>query len=136
MNGFDGDIRDMLGCASHVEVCGIAGIWGICGTDHLPEIGPWGLPFFWTAPPIHEGREKGTANASQPKRNAYFPFKLLIINDINQYFNIHLHLISFIIYNRWIFIVKYLFGNKTYIIFAMWDNNINKQGVLGAYISP
>ena len=22
MNGFDGDIRDMLGCASHVEVCG------------------------------------------------------------------------------------------------------------------
>lgn len=51
-------------------------------------------------PPIHEGREKGTANASQPKRNAYFPFKLLIINDINQYFNIHLHLISFIIYNR------------------------------------
>lgn len=31
MNGFDGDIRDMLGCASHVEVCGIAGIAGICG---------------------------------------------------------------------------------------------------------
>ena len=30
MNGFDGDIRDMLGCASHVEVCGIAGICGIC----------------------------------------------------------------------------------------------------------
>ena len=82
------------GYASHVEVC------GICGTDHLPEIGPWGLPFFLDRPPIHEGREKGTANASQPKRNAYFPFKLLIINDINQYFNIHLHLISFIIYNR------------------------------------
>ena len=59
-----------------------------------------GSAVFWTAPPIHEGREKGTANASQPKRNAYFPFKLLIINDINQYFNIHLHLISFIIYNR------------------------------------
>lgn len=28
MNRFDGDIRDMLGCASHVEVCGIAGICG------------------------------------------------------------------------------------------------------------
>lgn len=28
MNGFDGDIRDMLGCASHVEVCGICGICG------------------------------------------------------------------------------------------------------------
>lgn len=22
MDGFDGDMRDMLGCASHVEVCG------------------------------------------------------------------------------------------------------------------
>jgi hypothetical protein len=59
-----------------------------------------GSAVFLDRPPIHEGREKGTANASQPKRNAYFPFKLLIINDINQYFNIHLHLISFIIYNR------------------------------------
>ena len=53
-----------------------------------------GSAVFLDRPPIHEGREKGTANASQPKRNAYFPFKLLIINDINQYFNIHLHLIS------------------------------------------
>lgn len=26
MDGFDGDMRDMLGCTSHVEVCGIAGI--------------------------------------------------------------------------------------------------------------
>ena len=31
MNGFDGDIRDMSGRASHVEVRGIAGIWGIAG---------------------------------------------------------------------------------------------------------
>lgn len=90
----------MRGYAGYEGYEGYAGYAGICGTDHLPEIGPWGLPFFWTAPPIHEGREKGTANASQPKRNAYFPFKLFIINDINQYFNIHLHLISFIIYNR------------------------------------
>lgn len=65
-----------------------------------PRNRPGRAAVFWTSPPIHEGREKGTANASQPKRNAYFPFKLLIINDINQYFNIHLHLISFIIYNR------------------------------------
>ena len=35
---------------------------GICGTDHLPEIGPAGLPFLDQPPPIHEGRETGTAN--------------------------------------------------------------------------
>ena len=58
MNGFDGDIRDMLGCASHVEVCGICGICGICGTDHLPEIGPWGLPFFGPPPQSTKGGEK------------------------------------------------------------------------------
>jgi hypothetical protein len=73
-------------------------IWG-AGRTTSPKSARPGCRF-WTAPPIHEGREKGTANASQPKRNAYFPFKFLIINDINQYFNIHLHLISFIIYNR------------------------------------
>lgn len=70
-------------------------------------------------PPTKAGRQKRQTINEPKKKNAYFPFKLLIINDINQYFNIHLHLISFIIYNRRIFIVKYLFGNKTYIIFAM-----------------
>lgn len=56
---------------------------------------------FWTAPPQStKGGKKERQTTSQPKRNAYFKFKLLIINDINQYFNIHLHLISFIIYNR------------------------------------
>lgn len=91
----------MLGFASHVEVCGIAGICGICGTDHLPEIGPWGLPFFGPPPPIHEGRKMGTENNQRSKKkNAYFWFNLLFINNINQYFNIYLHLISFIIYNR------------------------------------
>ena len=34
---------------------------GICGTDHLPEITPAGLPFLGP-PPIHEERETGTAN--------------------------------------------------------------------------
>ena len=55
--------------AGHIGICGICGedggyaeICGICGTDHLPEIGPWGLPFFGPPPPIHEGRKTGTAN--------------------------------------------------------------------------
>nr|UWG19207.1 MAG: hypothetical protein [Bacteriophage sp.] len=137
-------MRDMLGFASHVEVCGIAGICGICGdmrryggyggyggyaeicgicgicgTDHLPEITPAGLPFLVPPPPIHEERETGTANDLRvEKKNAYFVFNLLIINHINQYFNIHLHLIRFITYNRRIFIAKYLFENKTCSIFV------------------
>lgn len=56
---------------------------------------------FWSHPP--NLRRSENENGKQPasrKRNAYFMFNLLIINDINQYFNIHLHLISFIIYNR------------------------------------
>lgn len=78
-----------------------AGICVICGTDHLPEITPAGLPFLGPPPPIQEGRQMGTENNQRSKKkNAYFQFKLLIINDINQYFNIHLHLISLIIYNR------------------------------------
>lgn len=101
--------------------------WGICGTDHLPEIGPAGLPFFGPAPPIHEGRgnRNGKRSASR-KKNAYFVFNLLIINHINQYFNIRLHLIRFITYNRRIFIAKYLLNNKTCSIFAYVKNNINK----------
>ena len=113
--------------AGHIGICGICGedggyaeICGICGTDHHPEIGPAGLPFLTQPPPIHEGRETGTANDQRfEKKNAYFAFNLLIINNINQYFNTHLHLIRFITYNRRIFIAKYLFENKTCIIFAM-----------------
>lgn len=60
-----------------------------------------------------------TANDQRAeKKNVYFSFNLLIINHINQYFNIYLHLIIFITYNRRIFIAKYLFENKTYSIFA------------------
>lgn len=60
-----------------------------------------GSAVFWTAPPIHEGRKMGTENNQRSKKkNAYFWFNLLFINNINQYFNIYLHLISFIIYNR------------------------------------
>lgn len=92
---------------------------GICGTDHLPEITPAGLPFLDQPPPIHEERETGTANDLRAeKNNAYFVFNLLIVNNINQYFNIRLHLIRFITYNRRIFIAKYLLDNKTCSIFA------------------
>lgn len=72
-------------------------------------------------PPLQstKGGKKERQTTSRPKRNAYFQFKLLIINDINQYFNIHLHLIRFITYNRRIFIAKYLLGDKICSIFAL-----------------
>lgn len=54
-------MRDMLGFASHVEVCGIA---GICGTDHLLEITPAGLPFLGPPPPNPRRAENG--NGKQP----------------------------------------------------------------------
>ena len=81
-------------------------ICGIFGEDDMrdgppPRNRPGRAAVFDPAPPIHEGRETGTANNQRSeKKNAYFAFKSLIINYINQYFNIHLHLISFIIYNR------------------------------------
>lgn len=77
------------------------GICVICGTDHLPEIGPAGLPFLAPPPPANKGGETGTANDQRAeKKNAYFWFNLLIVNNINQYFNIRLHFIRFITYNR------------------------------------
>lgn len=85
-----------------------------------PRNRPAGLPFFGPTPPRLQrlGDRNGKRSTSR-KRNAYFVFNLLIINHINQYFNTRLHLIRFITYNRRIFIAKYLFGNKTHIIFAM-----------------
>lgn len=75
---------------------------------------------FWSHPPRLQRLETGTANDQRAKKkNAYFVFRSLIINHINQYFNIHLHLIRFITYNRRIFIAKYLFENKTCSIFAL-----------------
>ena len=92
---------------------------GICGTDHLPEIGPAVLPFFGPPPPacINHKNSNGKLPAGR-KKNVYFPFNLLIINHINQYLNIRLHLIRFITYNRRIFIAKYLLGDKICSIFA------------------
>jgi hypothetical protein len=102
--------------AGHIGICGIC---GICGTDHLPEIGPAGLPFLVPPPPLVKAGDRNGKRSTSQKKNAYFVFNLLIINHINQYFNIHLHLIRFITYNRRIFIAKYLLDNKMCCIFAL-----------------
>lgn len=48
-------------------------LFGVCGTDHLPEIGPAGLPFFGLTPSTH-GNHKIRAEKDQiaEKKNAYF----------------------------------------------------------------
>ena len=118
---WEGDMRDVIGEMGW-GICGtLLERWeGICGTDHLPEIGPAGLPFLDQPPPIHKGRETRTVNDLRAeKKNDYFVFNLLIVNHINQYFNICLHLIRFITYNRRFFIAKYLLDNKTCSIFVL-----------------
>lgn len=84
-----------------------------------PRNRPGRAAVFWTSPPSTKawGQERQTINEPK-KRNAYFVFNLLIINHINQYFNIYLHLIRFITYNRQIFIAKYLLGDKICSIFV------------------
>lgn len=85
-----------------------------------PRNHPGRAAVFGAAPQPTEIIKQERGKTSDPKKkNAYFQFKLLIINNINQYFNICLHLIRFITYNRLIFIVKYLLDNKTCSIFAM-----------------
>lgn len=85
-----------------------------------PRNRPGRAAVFGPAPPIHKrtGNRNGKRSANR-KKNAYFVFNLLIVNHINQYFNIRLHLIRFITYSRRIFIAKYLFENKTCSIFAL-----------------
>lgn len=84
-----------------------------------PRNRPGRAAVFWTSPPNprRTGNKNGKRSASR-KKNAYFVFNLLIINHINQYFNIRLHLIRFITYNLRIFTAKYLFDDKTCSIFA------------------
>lgn len=67
-----------------------------------PRNHPGRAAVFGAAPPQSKkgGKWERKTTSDPKKKNAYFSFKLLIINDINQYFNIHLYLIGFIIYNR------------------------------------
>jgi hypothetical protein len=85
-----------------------------------PRNRPGRAAVFWSHPPPNpRGAVNGNGKRSASrKKNDYFVFNLLIVNHINQYFNIRLHLIIFITYNRRIFIAKYLFENKTCSIFA------------------
>lgn len=84
-----------------------------------PRNRPGRAAVFGPAPPNPQrtGNKNGKRSVSR-KKNDYFVFNLLIVNHINQYFNICLHLIRFITYNRRIFIAKYLLDNKTCSIFA------------------
>lgn len=59
-------MRDMLGCASHIEVC------GICGTDHLPEITPAGLPFLGPPPNPQRAVNGSGKRSANRKKNAFF----------------------------------------------------------------
>lgn len=98
--------------------------WGMMGGGYAgrttsPKSARPVCRFLDQPPPIHKGRETRTVNDLRAeKKNDYFVFNLLIVNHINQYFNICLHLIRFITYNRRIFIAKYLLDNKTCSIFA------------------
>ena len=111
--GICGDMRDVIGRMRWGMMGG-----GYAGRTTSPKSARPGCRFL--APPPRQqriGDRNGKRSASR-KRNAYFVFNLLIINHINQYFNIRLHLIRFITYNRRIFIAKYLFDSKTCSIFA------------------
>lgn len=84
-----------------------------------PRNRPGRAAVFWSTPPTYINYKIGTAKRSASrKKNTYFEFNLLTVNHINQYFNIRLHLIRFITYNRRIFIAKYLLCDKICSIFA------------------
>lgn len=76
-------MRDIRGGALDV-IGGMRVLFGVCGTDHLPEIGPAPLPFLAPPPPNprRTGNKNGKRSASR-KKNAYFVFNLLIVNNIN-----------------------------------------------------
>jgi hypothetical protein len=101
-----------------------------------PRNRPGRAAVFGSAPPNPQrtGNKNGKRSASR-KKNAYFVFNLLIVNNINQYFNICLHLIRFITYNRRIFIAKYLFENKTCSIFVYVKITLTNRRTRGHYKS-
>lgn len=90
--------------------------WGDMRDGPPPRNRPGRAAVFGPAPP---NPQRTVNDLRAEKKNDYFVFNLLIVNHINQYFNICLHLIRFITYNRRIFIAKYLLDNKTCSIFAL-----------------
>ena len=52
----------------YAEIWGICGIGGICGTDHLPEIGPAGLPFLVPPPPPTKAGRQKRQTINEPKK--------------------------------------------------------------------
>ena len=113
------DLMGIWGYEGYEGYAGYEGYEGYAGRTTSPKSGRGVCRFLDRPPQSTKGGKRNGKRSTSRKRNAYFVFNLLIINHINQYFNIRLHLIRFITYNRLIFIVKYLFENKTCIIFAM-----------------
>lgn len=58
---WEGDMRDGIG------EMGYDGR-GICGTDHLPEIGPAGLPFLAPPPPLTKAGRQERQTINEPKK--------------------------------------------------------------------
>ena len=120
----EGDMRDIIGERGDMR------------DGPPPRNRPGRAAVFGPAPPNprRTGNRNGKRSASR-KKNAYFVFNLLIVNNINQYFNICLHLIRFITYNRRIFIAKYLLTNKTCSIFAYVKITLTNRRTRGHYKS-
>ena len=64
----DGDIG-ICWDAGHIGICGIC---GICGTDHLPEIGPAGLPFFGPPPRQQRLGDRNGKRSTSRKKECLF----------------------------------------------------------------
>ena len=45
---------------------------GICGTDHLPEIGPAGLPFLVPPPPLVKAGDRNGKRSTSQKKECLF----------------------------------------------------------------
>lgn len=62
--------------AGYIGICGIGGEDGgyaeICGTDHLPEIGPAGLPFLDQPPPLTKAGRQERQTINEPKKECLF----------------------------------------------------------------